>query len=323
MEKKDNSDSNKDLTEQPRQPTSLQGLLKFAMEATKAEDAPCDSTMAPMDPEKQKFLEEALKSMTVNVGEELVNSIKIITDPASSEDDQVDALETINHYILNIDQADNFHKIGGFCILKPCLSSRYQSVRTETAALIAELAQNNPYCQQHLLENNMLQELTPLLTQPEPVCTRAMSAISAMVTNFPPGMENLFSSGEIDKIVAVLVSRKENRLITKVTFFLSAIPGCHPEFVDKFLDMGIMKYLSGHIPPVTRGDLEDSQLSNKLQNILLATVNFCAHNRARDDLRFTAADLPGRLQEIAKVARSDEAFAEIQESAEKLLKLLK
>lgn len=36
---------------QPRQPTTLQGLLRFAMEATKAEDAPYNSEFQPMDEE--------------------------------------------------------------------------------------------------------------------------------------------------------------------------------------------------------------------------------------------------------------------------------
>lgn len=35
----------------PRQPQSLQGLLRFAMEATKAEDAPNESVLGPLDEE--------------------------------------------------------------------------------------------------------------------------------------------------------------------------------------------------------------------------------------------------------------------------------
>lgn len=38
-------------TRQPRQPTSLQGLLRFAMETTRAEDAPHNSDFDPMDKE--------------------------------------------------------------------------------------------------------------------------------------------------------------------------------------------------------------------------------------------------------------------------------
>lgn len=46
-----NGDSNSEIRPQPRQPTSLHGLLRFAMEATKSEDAPSTSNLAPMDPE--------------------------------------------------------------------------------------------------------------------------------------------------------------------------------------------------------------------------------------------------------------------------------
>lgn len=43
---------------QPRQPSNLQGLLRFAMEATKAEDAPGESSFMPLDEEvnNKKFL---------------------------------------------------------------------------------------------------------------------------------------------------------------------------------------------------------------------------------------------------------------------------
>lgn len=39
---------------QPRQPHNIQGLLRFAMEATKAEDAPEESELGPMDEEVNK-----------------------------------------------------------------------------------------------------------------------------------------------------------------------------------------------------------------------------------------------------------------------------
>ncbi|GAB0095984.1 hsp70 nucleotide exchange factor FES1 [Sergentomyia squamirostris] len=321
-EKEDSNDQSSDQPDQPRQPTNLQGLLKFAMEATKAEDAPGSSTIEPMDPERKKFLEEALKGLSVDIVQELINSLQTLSNSESSESDQLDSLENINHYILNIDQANNFHKIGGFSVLKPCLKSQYGSVRAETASLIAELSKNNPYCQEQLLKSEMLQELTPLLSEPEPICTQAMSAISALVTNFTPGMENLFASGEINKIVAVLDSRKEDKLTTKIVFFLSAIPNCHPEFVDKFLDIGIMKYLAELIVPFAFD--EGSHLrTNKLERTLMAAVSFCEHNRAVDDLRIHSKDLREKLTEIAKVAQSDEAYLEIRECAEELLKILK
>lgn len=51
---------------QPRQPRDLQGLLRFCVQATSAEDAPAPSNQAPMDSERRRWLEEAINSMTVN-----------------------------------------------------------------------------------------------------------------------------------------------------------------------------------------------------------------------------------------------------------------
>lgn len=49
-----NGEADSEIMPQPRQPTSLHGLLRFAMEATKTEDAPSTSNMPPMDPEVSK-----------------------------------------------------------------------------------------------------------------------------------------------------------------------------------------------------------------------------------------------------------------------------
>lgn len=43
------STENAEVPVQPKQPTSLHGLLRFAMDATKAEDAPHDSHLGPID----------------------------------------------------------------------------------------------------------------------------------------------------------------------------------------------------------------------------------------------------------------------------------
>lgn len=43
-------EANTEIMPQPRQPTSLHGLLQFAMEATKSEDAPSTSQWAPLEP---------------------------------------------------------------------------------------------------------------------------------------------------------------------------------------------------------------------------------------------------------------------------------
>ena len=74
--------------------------------ATKAEDPTHDSQFQQMSEEDRKFLEEALKSMTLNVVEELTKAMRILTEGNSSEDDQVDALEVVTNFVADMDTAN-------------------------------------------------------------------------------------------------------------------------------------------------------------------------------------------------------------------------
>lgn len=59
-----------------------------------------------MDPERRKFLEDALKSMTIDVVEELNKAMGTLISGNSSEDDQVNALEVVTSYVADIDSAN-------------------------------------------------------------------------------------------------------------------------------------------------------------------------------------------------------------------------
>lgn len=59
-----------------------------------------------MSAEDRKFLEEALKSMTVDVIEELNRAMRTLTEGNASEDDQVQALEVVTSFVADIDTAN-------------------------------------------------------------------------------------------------------------------------------------------------------------------------------------------------------------------------
>lgn len=61
----------------------------------------------------------------------------------------------------------DFHKIGGFMILKPCLNCKNDKIRSATCGLIAELCQNNPYCQNIIIDNDFVQILLHILDKDE------------------------------------------------------------------------------------------------------------------------------------------------------------
>lgn len=169
---------------QPRQPASLQGLLRFAMEATQSEDAPSESRVTPMDEERKQFLENALKSMTIDVIELLQKQLKVLENVYSltAEDDITEcctAIETILEHVDHIDIANDFHKIGGFSVLKPCLRSVHKSLRIGACDILAELCQNNPYCQKVVVDQSYIPLLLALLEQEDnEVCVKILHAIS-------------------------------------------------------------------------------------------------------------------------------------------------
>jgi hsp70-interacting protein len=66
-------------------------------------------------------------------------------------------------YVLILNFGLDFHKIGGFCIFRPCLNSAHGSLRWRAADIIAELTQNNPYCQERVLEAGLLPVLLSLV----------------------------------------------------------------------------------------------------------------------------------------------------------------
>ena len=113
-----------------------------------------------MDPERRRWLEEAIAGMTVDVVKQLAEAIKILGGPAAFDADASDddleeiemAFEAVDDWCGNLDMANNFHKIDGFHVLKKVLlESPHAMARANAANAAAEMAQNNPYCQQNFL----------------------------------------------------------------------------------------------------------------------------------------------------------------------------
>ena len=105
-------------------------------------------------------MKQTLSSLSCNIIEELQKSIKVLSNvidlrPDDDTSQHESALEKIADFVDNIDIANDFYKIGGFSIFGPCLNSPHSSIRWRAADVIAELAQNNPFCQERFLETGL------------------------------------------------------------------------------------------------------------------------------------------------------------------------
>ena len=81
----------------------------------------------------------------------------------------------------------DFYRIGGFHVLPLVLSGRHAGLRWRTAELIATLTQNNPYCQNAVIEAKLLPSLIKLLddaTEDEQVRIKSLYAVSCESKTF-------------------------------------------------------------------------------------------------------------------------------------------
>lgn len=305
------------LSEQPRQPHNLQGLLKFAMEATKNEDPTHPSEFHQMDPERRKFLEEALKSLTVDVVEELNKAMKILIDGNSSEDDQVQALDVVTNFVEDIDTANDFFKVGGFCILFPCLNSTYSSIRSKTAMLIGELAQNNPFCQKHLLDLQILPKLIELLSDESEVAVNSFHAISCMIRSYEPGLAKFIEIDGLECILDLIHCQQHEKLIIKSMFLISSFSRDFPPVCDELVKLDAINKVAATLVP-------KSEYDTRLEQTLAALDALTETSNGIKKCRNNQTGLREKLEQIIKLGDGkDDCNEQIKYSQRLIAKVFK
>lgn len=290
------------------------------MDATRAEDAPNPSRFEEMDPERRQFLEEALRSLTVNVVEQLEISVKTIMNEDSSEDGVLNALEVISDYVQDIDAANDFFKVGGFCILNPCLSSPHSTVKSASLRLVRDLAQNNPFCQEKLLEHGTLNQLIDRLSDPaDQVACDAMSAVSAIVRAFEPGLQAFLDIGGLECMLGCLEDESRVKLQIRVAFLISTITAENPQLVSRFVQLNAIERLATHLEVPTLDQLEDQNKAMKTENFLSALSALTAAEEGASRAQFSTVNLADKLERIIKSVAGREEFQEVTDFAGQIL----
>ncbi|XP_065079976.1 hsp70-binding protein 1-like isoform X1 [Ochlerotatus camptorhynchus] len=301
-----------DNPDQPRQPRNMQGLLKFAMEATQAEDAPHESHVQPLDEERRRFLEQALKSLTLDVVEEIEKAMKTLMDPSTDEEDKAQAIEIIIDFVQDIDAANDFFKVGGNVIINPGLDSPNSDVRAGTLRLIAELAQNNPYCQQQLLEANTLPRTVELLSDEPAVASQAMHAISCMVRHHEPSLAAFIDLGGLECILGCIQTDNE-KLRIKSSFLMSNLCTEFATVRDEFIILNAVERVVAAVKPSKQFE---PKLETALSTLNVLTESDEAVRRSQE----SSLQLKEKLELVLKLNNGKEECLEQIEYANTLLK---
>ncbi|XP_050353766.1 uncharacterized protein LOC126775721 [Nymphalis io] len=283
------------LTFEPRRPTNLQTLLRFAIDATHKndEDGPNGAGASALDLERRRFLEEALKSLTVDVPKVLQRGIRILTNVEFIKsvqlgqpvpDDIRAAFNNMMEFVDDIDVALDFQKLGGFALFPVCYGSENEDIRIRTSQLLAELVQNNPDCQERVLEYGLLNVLLHLTNSEQGYAlAKCVGAISCSVREYDPGCRELIALGGCDTLVKVLEQTYASAR-AKASFLINYLCQHYPDAKEQFIQKNIVKIIGEKLKE-GRDDSSEQMLS------LLKTLVDTNDPRILEQLREPSLDL--------------------------------
>lgn len=242
----------------------------------------------------QYYVENALKALTIDVIEQLQKASQTIGSDSASVDEKLDALETVLNYIDDIDTACDFCKIGGLFVLSGCLSSPHTQIRCKAALLVAELAQNNPYCQKALLEADILPKLMNLLSENE-TSTDGLRAVSCLVRSYEPCLAAFIEIGGLECLLGCLLQTDNQKLITRSIFLLNSLCNDFPSVRDELIKLKVIDFLLPIIQPKPEYDIA-------LETVLSALCLFTENNEAASRCQSSKLNLRSQLDEIIQIA---------------------
>ncbi|VVC44175.1 Armadillo-type fold,Armadillo-like helical,Nucleotide exchange factor Fes1 [Cinara cedri] len=251
----------------PSNVRNLRDIMKYSTEMTNvSDDSVIDLTLCD---EKKNFFTNVLSSMTVNVQEEMHNSINILLDSNKTANELEYAFDVLAEYIDNIDYANDFQKLGGFQIFIPGLKSEHKSVRCKTAEVIATLVQNNPYCQDKFIEHpSYIRLLISLIEKDtiDEVRVKGLHAISSLVRDNVAVFWKFIGFSGNDLVVNALKSSNE-KLMIKAAFLIYSTCLMGNDIANMYVDNGVVEIICSIIMNM-KNSLEDYH-----HELLLSTLN--------------------------------------------------
>lgn len=129
-------------------------------------------------------------------------------------------------------------------IFPPCFDSVHGSIRAGACDVLAELCQNNPYCQRIVTENGLLKPLLDILNK-DPDNNARLKAVYAISCNVRENADGLKQFLELEGLQSVLkaLQSDSDRLRTKCAFLLSCLAGLHAEVRNALLEHDAVPFL--------------------------------------------------------------------------------
>ncbi|XP_017016335.1 uncharacterized protein [Drosophila kikkawai] len=250
----------------PRGALNLQNVLKYTVQNTdqNAEEKPIE---AADDVEKKQFLESALSAMT-DAPTALKAALVILNSEEATTDDKLESLDVIRSHIDDIDNANALVKLGGTVTLLRYVKDSENEIRVSALNTVAEMAQNNTFCQNALITEKFLPVLTKNLSEVnEDVVRSSIYAISSLIRNFQPGYAEFKRIKGIKALVPCLKSSNSNIYI-KAAFLIASISR-DKNIRDDFVKAEVFPVLLENLRPVIEFDVKQETTLFALSSLSL------------------------------------------------------
>lgn len=168
------------------------GLLKWSLSHSDG-----TSSARQLSEEDRKWFMEAMQDQTVDVIRRMKEIAMVMNMPVEAlqaqgvtVEDLEALLEELQSHVESIDMANDLHAIGGLVPLLNYLKNPNASIRARASEVVSTMVQNNPKCQQLVMDAKGLESLlVNFMSDPDTtVRTKSLGAISSLIRNNKPGV---------------------------------------------------------------------------------------------------------------------------------------
>ncbi|KAH8257041.1 hypothetical protein KR038_001760, partial [Drosophila bunnanda] len=216
-----------------------------------------------------QFLESVLSAMTTDASTALKAALVILNSDEATADDKLESLDVIRSHIDDIDNANSLVKLGGTTTLLRYVKDSESEIRVSALNTVAEMAQNNTFCQNALITEKFLPALTKNLNEAnEDIVRSSIYAISSLIRNFPPGYKEFKHINGIKALVPCLKSPNSNVYI-KAAFLIASLSSRDKDVRDDFVKAEVFPVLLENLKPIKEFDVKQETTLFALSSLSL------------------------------------------------------
>eukprot|EP00112_Aurelia_sp_Birch-Aquarium-sp1_P009545 Seg2088.1 transcript_id=Seg2088.1/GoldUCD/mRNA.D3Y31 product="Hsp70-binding protein 1" protein_id=Seg2088.1/GoldUCD/D3Y31 len=230
---------------------SLDELLKISLKLTDEEMREWPTHQKEFEPERQKWLKEAIESILQNEDLKILKECLQILHRGGYDEIEEEiikkkskALDDIIFLLDSDHNATDLHLIGGLPIISGYLGSPVSSLRWRAAEILANTTQNKPVCQLAVMDIGAIGKLVALLKNDDVdmVKVKAIFALSCITKNCAAAIKSFVDSDGMNALIDALNSDFE-KIKLKASFMLISLTFDDESIIHKMVSADIVPLL--------------------------------------------------------------------------------